>query len=187
MTVLWLHFRPNYWLKYNHLSYKKDPLRSLFKTWAGVDCLESLALNVSTDFASMNYIHFAKVLRTLLAPRSNHWQGFALCGSHPPFSTNKKEVRTKVQPLFLKLGQGWIRTTVPSREQIYSLSPLATRPPTLIWFSTWVLKSHFYKICLWRDLNSWPLPYQGSALPLRHKGMINMFQSTESLCHKSLL
>ena len=32
-------------------------------------------------------------------------------------------------------GQGWIRTTVLSREQIYSLSPLATRPPTLIQFS----------------------------------------------------
>ena len=32
-------------------------------------------------------------------------------------------------------GQGWIRTTVPSREQIYSLSPLATRPPTHILFS----------------------------------------------------
>lgn len=31
-----------------------------------------------------------------------------------------------------------------------------------------------FKICLWRDLNPWPLPYQGSALPLRHKG----------LCHK---
>ena len=28
-------------------------------------------------------------------------------------------------------GQRWIRTTVPSREQIYSLSPLATRPSTL--------------------------------------------------------
>ena len=30
-----------------------------------------------------------------------------------------------------------------------------------------------YKVlnCLWRDLNSWPLPYQGSALPLRHKGI----------------
>ena len=43
-------------------------VKPLFKIWAGVDCLESLALNVSTDFASMNYIHFAKVLRTLLAP-----------------------------------------------------------------------------------------------------------------------
>ena len=29
-------------------------------------------------------------------------------------------------------GQGWIRTTVLSREQIYSLPPLATRPPTHI-------------------------------------------------------
>ena len=28
------------------------------------------------------------------------------------------------------------------------------------------------KICPWRDLNSWPLPYQGSALPLRHKGLM---------------
>ena len=27
------------------------------------------------------------------------------------------------------------------------------------------------KICPWRDLNSWPLPYQGSALPLSHKGL----------------
>ena len=41
------------------------------KIWARRDCLESLALNVSTGFASMNYIHFAKALRTLLAPRSN--------------------------------------------------------------------------------------------------------------------
>ena len=50
-----------------------------------------------------------------------------------PYLT-KKEVRTEVQPLFL-FGQGWIRTTVLSREQIYSLSPLATRPPTHILFS----------------------------------------------------
>ena len=49
-----------------------------FLWWALEDCLESLALNVSTDFASMNFIHFAKLLRTLLTPRSNpinasHW------------------------------------------------------------------------------------------------------------------
>ena len=49
----------------------KRPLTESFSNWAGVDCLESLALNVSTAFASMNYIHFAKTLRTLLAPRSN--------------------------------------------------------------------------------------------------------------------
>ena len=36
-----------------------------------MDCLESLALNVPTDFASKNFILFAKFLRTLLAPRSN--------------------------------------------------------------------------------------------------------------------
>ena len=101
-----------------------------------MDCLESLALNVSTDFASMNYIHFAKVLRTLLAPRSNHWQGFALCGSHPRSRKTWKKRLEQMFSLFFKVtGQGWIRTTVPSREQIYSLSPLATRPPTHINFS----------------------------------------------------
>ena len=35
------------------------------------DCLDLFVINVSTDFASMYFIHFAKVLRTLLAPRSN--------------------------------------------------------------------------------------------------------------------
>ena len=40
--------------------------------WGGWwDCLESLALNVTTCFASKNFIFFAKALRTLLAPRSN--------------------------------------------------------------------------------------------------------------------
>ena len=34
-----------------------------------------------------------------------------------------------------RTGQGWVRTSVHSREQIYSLPPLTTRPPTLIWFS----------------------------------------------------
>ena len=33
-----------------------------------------------------------------------------------------------------EFGQRWIRTTVHSREQIYSLSPLATRPSTHINF-----------------------------------------------------
>ena len=32
-------------------------------------------------------------------------------------------------------GQGWIRTTVVVRRQIYSLLPLATRAPTLIKFA----------------------------------------------------
>lgn len=30
-------------------------------------------------------------------------------------------------------GQGWIRTTVVSQRQIYSLLPLATRAPTHVW------------------------------------------------------
>ena len=58
-----------------------------------MDCLESLALNVSTDFASMNIIHFAKLLRTLLALRSN-----PQIGSHPHRS-NKKDLG-KSQSLF---------------------------------------------------------------------------------------
>ena len=40
--------------------------------------------------------------------------------------------KTSCLEIFKSGGQGWIRTTVHSREQIYSLSPLATRPPTHI-------------------------------------------------------
>ena len=60
----------------------------------------------------------------------------------------KKEVRTQVKPLLLKLGQGWIRTTVVSRRQIYSLLPLASRAPTHINLSSY--QSHeplAIKIC----------------------------------------
>ena len=41
---------------------------------------------------------------------------------------------TKKDPIKESLngGQGWIRTTVVSRRQIYSLLPLATRAPTHI-------------------------------------------------------
>ena len=44
------------------------------------------------------------------------------------FESNKKDPLRSL----LNGGQRWIRTTVPSREQIYSLSPLATRPSTHI-------------------------------------------------------
>ena len=37
----------------------------------------------------------------------------------------------------------------------------------------------FFKICPWRDLSSWPLPYQGSALPLSHKGLFCFMPLTE--------
>ena len=51
----------------------------LFYGGALEDCLESLALNVSTDFASKNFVLFAKVLRTLLAPRSGGYLGHLNC------------------------------------------------------------------------------------------------------------
>ena len=44
----------------------------------------------------------------------------------------KYELKKTPKRSLLNGGQGWIRTTVHSREQIYSLSPLATRPPTHI-------------------------------------------------------
>ena len=47
----------------------------------------------------------------------------------------KKPLRREV---LKKIGQGWIRTTVVLRRQIYSLLPLATRAPThvyRIWLS----------------------------------------------------
>ena len=63
-----------------------------------------------------------------------------LARSEPPFEVlaqspckSKSDDNKSYHPIYI--GQGWIRTTVPSREQIYSLSPLATRPPTLIKFS----------------------------------------------------
>ena len=108
--------------------------RLLFFIWAGVDCLESLALNVSTCFA---FVILSLGKSTSHSARSSLEPDKALlcCGSHPLIHINKKRLGDKLQPLFKKLGQGWIRTTVHSREQIYSLSPLATRPPTLIKFA----------------------------------------------------
>ena len=40
--------------------------KASFFIWAAVDCLDLFALNVSTDFASKNFVLFAKVLRTLV-------------------------------------------------------------------------------------------------------------------------
>ena len=42
-------------------------------------------------------------------------------------------------------------------------------------------------ICLWRDLNPWPLPYQGSALPLRHKGLYSFLWGDFLSLGKSML
>ena len=53
-----------------------------------------------------------------------------ICDSHH----YQHQIKRPHKEVFL-FGQGWIRTTVLSREQIYSLSPLATRPPTHIQLS----------------------------------------------------
>ena len=55
-------------------------------------------------------------------------------GSNPALGRcRSKKKRTPLIGVRLEIngGQGWIRTSVLRREQIYSLSPLTTRPPTL--------------------------------------------------------
>ncbi len=59
-------------------------------------------------------------------------------------------------------GERWIRTTVPIREQIYSLSPLAARPSL-----------HDYLLVFWSrrwDSNPQPADYKSAALPLSYVG-----------------
>ena len=76
-----------------------------------MDCLELLASNVSTDFASMNYIHFAKVLRTLLAPHSNPIKKVSLSwGSNPKLGHKKKRPEQKFS-LFFMGPEGFEPTT----------------------------------------------------------------------------
>ena len=73
-----------------------------------------------------------------------------------------KTSTTDVVKVFVKFGQGWIRTTVHSREQIYSLSPLATRPPTLIKLSLKMPLTRF-------ELVASPLPREcATPAPQRH-------------------
>ena len=52
-------------------------------------------------------------------------------------------------------GSGWIRTTEAIMQQIYSLSPLATRERSHIW--SW-----------WTESNHKPADYKSAALPLSH-------------------
>ena len=120
-----------------------------------MDCLARSRLT-SLRVLLQSFQLFAKTLRSQLT-RARTTDKALPCGGSHPLTHMKKEVRTKVQPLF-KSGQGWIRTTVHSREQIYSLSPLATRPPTLI-------KFHFLtkKLPLTRlELVTSPLPRECS-------------------------
>lgn len=54
----------------------------------------------------------------------------SLCWFSSTYLQQNKKGSNKSYFLFYG-GQGWIRTTVVSRRQIYSLLPLATRAPTL--------------------------------------------------------
>ena len=85
----------------------------------------SLALHGNSEFCSRDFITCAKTLQPLLV-RARTMTRLRLVGSHPPHLSNKKGFLTEA----LNGGQGWIRTTVDSRRQIYSLLPLATRAPT---------------------------------------------------------
>ena len=66
------------------------------------------------------------------------------------FLGNKKSCKHCYISIYKIGGQGWIRTIVPRREQIYSLPPLATRPPT-----------HW---CSLKDSNLGPTGYEPVAL-----------------------
>ena len=94
----------------------------ILKYWAGVDCLVRSHKTAISHFASVFSTH-RKSASASAPSRSNHSGRFS---SYPFY--NKKDPSRSLK----STGQGWIRTTVHSREQIYSLSPLATRPPTLI-------------------------------------------------------
>ena len=87
-----------------------------------------LALNVSTDFLFTSFACYKE-------------SSFALCSL--PLKPDKAPLCWFSSDLYVKIkktitfvivffygGQGWIRTTVISRWQIYSLLPLATRAPT---------------------------------------------------------
>ena len=94
----------------------------------GLSC--SLACNGSSIECFINSLFNIQVCALssfALEPQQN----FVLCGSE--FTPQKiNHSITKVIEWFIKFGQGWIRTTVDSRRQIYSLLPLATRAPTQI-------------------------------------------------------
>ena len=59
--------------------------------WARRDCLESLALNESTDFASKKFFLFAKTLRSLLASRSNPLNKTMFCWGLYPNLDKKRD------------------------------------------------------------------------------------------------
>ena len=88
----------------------------------------SLALNGSTVGGLQWLCHFAAKPPPSARSRSNH--NYVLL-----IMPRSNKNRIGKNPILFLFGQGWIRTTVVSRRQIYSLLPLATRAPTLIKFS----------------------------------------------------
>ena len=126
------------------------------KWWAEVDCLDTPRVERAYGFSFQKLCFFQrKDLRTPLGLRSNQTK-LCLVGSHPHFPLKTKTVIPKGTTVLIKIGQRWIRTTVVSRRQIYSLFPLATRASTHIKFSKNLPLTRF-------ELVTSPLPRECSA------------------------
>ena len=76
---------------------KKTPF-GVFKWWAGVDCLARSRLT-SLRVLQQSFQLFAKTLRSQLT-RARTTDKAPPCGGSHQLTHIKKEVRTKVQPLF---------------------------------------------------------------------------------------
>ena len=81
-------------------------------------------------FCFQNFVFPNKRPSPSARSRSNLRQSSALWVLIHPGNIKQKTEITFVISVFVNGGQGWIRTTVSSRWQIYSLLPLATRAPT---------------------------------------------------------
>ena len=80
--------------------------------------------------AQYNYFNSLRKKKNFILYLSSEARGRTYCLTFARMNKNKKRQKNKrfFQPLIG--GQGWIRTIVRSRGQIYSLVPLTTRPPT---------------------------------------------------------
>ena len=73
------------------------------------------------------HVFRSKRVNNLIVTKVNGWEEPTVVRHHPCILK-----KTPNWSLKNNGGQGWIRTTVVSRRQIYSLLPLATRAPTHI-------------------------------------------------------
>lgn len=96
------------------------------KTRDGLSC--SLALNGSADFLFASFV-CSKESSFALCSFALEPDKAPLCWFSSTSIQQNKKGNSFCYFLFYG-GQGWIRTTVVSRRQIYSLLPLATRAPT---------------------------------------------------------